>query len=129
MKPEEMRIKIAEACGWRYMGSTCLKETGWKAWIPPVGAKGRVVPKYCVDLNAMHEAEKFLTDEQYSRFDELVYDLARDGGRMTDYIRAVSATASQRAEAFLKTIGKWEPTETKVGEEVIAIPNKIEEPK
>jgi hypothetical protein len=55
------------------------------------------------DLNAMHEAEKILDIGQ--QFDYM--------GRLQKFdpylpFVAVSSTASQRAEAFLKTIGKWE---------------------
>ena len=70
----------------------------------PVNTTDRfiVVPDYLTDLNAMHEAEKALG---------LAYD------RWTRELRAIcerdrrcieSAKASQRAEAFLRTIGKWE---------------------
>ena len=49
---------------------------------------------YCNDLNAMHEAEKVLSNNQW-----------------LDYVAAlnqnVAATASQRAEAFLKKLNLW----------------------
>jgi hypothetical protein len=55
---------------------------------------------YCTDLNAMHEAEESLTDDQLWR-------MARNIERNDEqwYFRA---TARQRAEAFLRTLGKWE---------------------
>jgi hypothetical protein len=57
-------------------------------------------PDYLNDLNAMHEAEKVLNNVQRERYrTELVYSHA--GGD-------VFATSAQRAEAFLRTIGKWE---------------------
>lgn len=61
------------------------------------------VPDYLNDLNAMHEAEKVLTNEQYDIF-------ALRLGPLTSMRRRqyISATATQRAEAFLRTIGKWE---------------------
>lgn len=61
------------------------------------------VPDYLNDLNAMHEAEKTLTDKQYELFTLHLGPLTSQ--RKREYI---SSTASQRAEAFLKTIGKWE---------------------
>ena len=55
---------------------------------------------YCNDLNAMHEAEATLTEDQLWR-------MAREIERNDEqwYFRA---TARQRAEAFLRTLGKWE---------------------
>lgn len=67
------------------------------------------VPDYLNDLNAMHEAEKTLTKEQQRSF-ALILQGRQMGGM--DYLaqdfRAIHATAAQRAEAFLRTIGKWE---------------------
>jgi len=54
---------------------------------------------YCNDLNAMHEAEKVLTADQWYEYDQLMP--LRDPQKM-------HASARQRAEAFLKAIGKWE---------------------
>ena len=54
---------------------------------------------YCYDLNAMHEAEKTLTNEQWDYYCEEL------GGSLR---ACAHATASLRAEAFLRTIGKWE---------------------
>jgi hypothetical protein len=61
---------------------------------------------YCNDLNAMHEAEKTLFP-YYAR----VYanKLARvTGADYSDDTEYFCATARQRAEAFLLTLGKWE---------------------
>jgi hypothetical protein len=58
-------------------------------------------PDYCNDLNAMHEAEKVLTFKDWEFYcDEL-------GG---SFQGCAHATARQRAEAFLRTLGKWEET-------------------
>lgn len=60
---------------------------------------------YCNDLNAMHEAEKIFCN--YSL--KLEY---ADGVAFTcdENLRfnAIHATARQRAEAFLRTLGKWD---------------------
>jgi hypothetical protein len=61
---------------------------------------------YCADLNAMHEAERVLTKAQWQEF---VDDLAEGWGSVSDAWKDVChATARQRAEAFLRTIGEWE---------------------
>jgi hypothetical protein len=60
-------------------------------------------PNYLNDLNAMHEAEKMLKGGMRSKYDaELTLICSRD------YNFIWESTASQRAEAFLRTIDKWE---------------------
>lgn len=59
------------------------------------------VPDYCNDLNAMHEAEKMLNEKQEDIMNSTLWDIM-DGRKYLWH-----STASQRAEAFLKTIGKW----------------------
>lgn len=103
MKPELQRIAIAEACGWNEKPIPSHKEAGW-GYSPKFPAWTFVwhLPDYLNDLNAMHEAEKTLT----SLVDQLTYlnKLSPIQSRWT----LATANASQRAEAFLKTIGKWE---------------------
>lgn len=59
----------------------------------------------------MHEAEKVLTDEQVWVYTAKLRDvLGVGGGKVMGRINEWEwhATAAQRAEAFLRTIGKWE---------------------
>lgn len=57
---------------------------------------------YCGDLNAMHNAESVLnTDELFEQYYLTLYETTQS----TRW--PVSATARQRAEAFLRTLGKW----------------------
>lgn len=104
MTDDKINKAIAEACGW-----TEIQDSGvWhhhKLWgYPPLkpgqgGNSFHYLPDYCNDLNAIHEAEKVLTQKQ-----------------ITDYVIEVMqflhepmlSTARQRAEAFLRTLGKWE---------------------
>jgi hypothetical protein len=85
MTPEAQRIAIAEACGL----------TGWQ--------EARALPNYLNDLNAMHEAEKYLTNEAFEVYIGKLRKMfiARDN--------AHCATAAQRAEAFLRTLNLWTP--------------------
>lgn len=105
MKPELQQIAIAEACGWKWE-RLCTGELHGK----PVGEQGpfREVPDYLNDLNAMHEAEKVLTEEQRIAYSDCTYDIALKAQKETGKWRWISLTAAQRAEAFLRTIGKWE---------------------
>lgn len=98
MKPEQQRVAIAEACGWRiqeHVSPEC-KDEAIMCWIRPNGNdwQPEKLPDYCNSLDAMHEAEKVLNN-----------------GQIVTYIqwlpRGAFSTAAQRAEAFLRTIGKW----------------------
>ncbi len=101
MNEQNQRILIAEALGKTDLLANMakLEEMGYP---DPTHA----LPDYLHDLNAMHEAEKVLTDEQYSKYAWLV--LSGTPEREVECREFFSATAAQRAEAFLRTIGKWE---------------------
>ena len=61
-----------------------------------------MIPDYLNDLNAMHEAENQMGLADLKSYCEMLCDwMEADWGR---------ASASTRAEAFLRTIGKWEET-------------------
>ena len=97
MTNEQINISIAEACGWK-----CDKRG--LGWLSPHGYYAPE-PDYCNDLNAMHEAEKVLNDEQKEIY---FLDLMCLYGKWPKSIQAIQATAKERAETFLKTLGKWE---------------------
>ena len=113
MKPEQQRIAIAEACGWK-------PDKRGLGWLSPHGYYASE-PDYLNDLNAMHEAEETLDasqcaeyarqlmkhhptycvtvlDNRFAPTEEIAYET----------YQLLHATASQRAEAFLRTISKWE---------------------
>ena len=77
-----------------------------------IGGKGPMenpvieIPEYLSDLNAMHDAEKVLQDGQWMDYSNVLIDVVPCSRR-----GMIHATAAQRAEAFLKTIGKWEDKE------------------
>ena len=118
MKEEQQRIAIAEACGWKFQhpspnnGSPEWSEMKCNAilcWVRPGGGSWQLeeLPDYLNDLNAMHEAEKVLFQD-YSKWELFVSHLRSIGFRgdsLCDH--CVFATASQRAEAFLKTLNLW----------------------
>jgi hypothetical protein len=102
MSDEQINIAIAEVCGW-----IIIKACDGSLIGKPKNEQGPMdeIPDYCNDLNAMHEAEKILSDESHADYAcELVKTIRRNG----EWFESVSATAAQRAEAFLKTINKWE---------------------
>lgn len=109
MTDEQINTAIAKACGWINLHSHSLNPTVWVGDEPL--DDGRYlpftqVPDYCTDLNAMHEAEKTIFP-----FYATVYfnKLAKvTGSEMSDDTDYFCATARQRAEAFLRILGKWE---------------------
>ena len=94
MTPEQQRIAIAEAAGW----VADVVDKG--IWYIPNTFVSKQLPDYLNDLNAMHEAEKVLSEDQLNKMVQLLY-------RIPNPYRFWRASASQRAEAFLRTIGKW----------------------
>jgi hypothetical protein len=93
MTNEQINEAIAKACGWR-------KEDG--VWMWTANGIDCTYPElwdWCNDLNAMHEAEKTLTSVQLLDYIAFLFDATYE---------ATVATARQRAEAFLRRIGKWE---------------------
>lgn len=100
MTPEQQQLAIAEACG------RVQRADGF--WFPAgkyYGSAG--IPDYLNDLNAMHDAEKVLTKKQLQTYLDILADAPRESMYQT-WATSVFSTASQRAEAFLRTIGKWE---------------------
>ena len=119
MTDQQINQTIAEACGWKWHDHPdCMaQKDNWtmpEKWI--MQPNGRLVflhwaPDYCNDLNAMHDAEKVLyrgiKHQQYWQagygcFKIILSEISNE---------SFSATARQRAEAFLRTLGKWEATD------------------
>ena len=93
MSPEKQRIAIAEVCGW----SKADAKRGYT-----LSQFTEQVPDYLNDLNAMHEAESVLEANTSKMFGGWL--LATCKGKNAIW----HATARQRAEAFLRVLGKWE---------------------
>lgn len=110
MKPEAINVAIAEACGWTYLQDREIGNIGWQG---PDGVLSDDIPNYYGDLNAMHSAEKVL-EQRYQVVEygiEVVKVIERDEkflvGGDVNWGKLLHATAAQRAEALLRTIGKW----------------------
>lgn len=96
MNPEKQRIAMAEACGWS-------PSDNGRFHLLQNGKSLTKLPDYLNDLNAMHEAEKMLKDKHLLYTNSYLPEVYKS--HFMDDI--VCATASQRVEAFLRTIGKW----------------------
>jgi hypothetical protein len=103
MNTEKQRIAIAEACGW-----TDVK--GTKGVHPKARFKGCgyaddwiALPDYLTDLNAMHEVENTLSVRDKQGYISILRNICTVAGCWPE-----TATAAQRARAFLETLGLWE---------------------
>jgi hypothetical protein len=105
MTNEQINIAIAEACGWtdcEYVKSLGLCKGRNSHLVPQYETGHSIIPNYAGCLNAMHEAEKMLTPEQECKY---LTTLCLEVQTVPSLF---NATARQRAEAFLRTLGKWE---------------------
>lgn len=122
---DEKRIKIAEACGWRYFDDPCTRISWFygptnrmrpKAELmKDAPAPGRQLfiadefsfPNYFEDLNACAEMEK---SAPMGYGDEVRVIVARYAGVAPQHIcdqYVICATAAQRAEAFGRIMHLW----------------------
>ena len=126
MKPEDQRIAIAKSIGWQISkegGATIVYKPNDSQGVGYMGDSPhdpkilKLLPDFCNDLNAMHRAEESLLEQglQDKWLDELVEVVVGENVHWSDYHcfpQVNRATAAQRAEAFLRTLGKWETQTT-----------------
>lgn len=134
MDPDQQKIAIAQACGinirhckgftkthaaarqglsgeWRHF-DTEEKADHWNAsfpsehWRKEIYTLPSLLPDYLNDLNAMHEAEKTLSDLQWDLYGVYLgfYDKRPPAGPGVRV--SIHLSAAQRAEAFLRAIGE-----------------------
>lgn len=123
MTPQEINVAIAECCGWKK-----CERPGYDGFWMPEGyiydksaysllKRDYDLPNYAGDLNAMHKAEKTLTQKEQERYWDELKDVIwlpvlaeyPDANRtsMNEKLTLLFSTALQRAEAFLKVKGLW----------------------
>lgn len=120
MNKENQRIAIAKACGWTNITSDFYGTVPNADELDSQGALENLyqIPDYLNDLNVIHGAEKVLTKSEYSsplgtaafEDDSFAGWLHRIMVRRAEApnFRIYSASAAQRAEAFLRTLNLWE---------------------
>lgn len=126
MNPLDQRFAIAEANGYAWT-EEAKQETScasWQAYAESYGMEfiDDELPDYLNDLNAMHEVERNMTDLQKIQFTDILYN--KVGRELLDWtgcyypgelptidlmviFETLHTSAAQRAEAYLRTIGKW----------------------
>ena len=104
MTPEQQRIKIAEACGWK-RHPLQMNKNFWIHFPSEKQARDDSdLPDYLNDLNAMHDVEidYIIPNGLWDDYVTHLKNLMKDGKRFWG-----QATAGQRAEAFLRTLNLW----------------------
>lgn len=113
MTKEQINIAIAESLGWSIFHRNDKGEI--KSWKHPDGSIWQepwVPLRFTEDLNAMHEAWCSLTLWQHQAFRHelqavIAYAQEDEEPHKGPCHSVCNATALQRAEAYLRTIGKW----------------------
>jgi len=127
MTKEKQRIVIAEFCGAKHVQFLGKKAWTFESYPNPENLLCPMehgeclidVPNYPNDLNAMHKAEKLVINDSsnghclfgsYLKNLEIIVlrdrDIDPDPSEWNAFI--AFATAAQRSEAFVKTLGLWE---------------------
>ena len=103
MTDKQINAAIAEACGWTEIRDSIVGKA-------PGETCNRVMflPIYCSNLNAMAAAEAVLKVADTHEYTNLLHDIACKNQEQTGKWLPYSIPARQRAEAFLRTLGKWE---------------------
>lgn len=105
MTEQEQRIAIAEWRGWKdCFLSPGIGVTGNRPSPMDVYARA-LIPDFLHDLNAIQDAAWTLPKDKRNDYMDYLHDIASMPGDYGWY--EANASPSQRAEALLKTIGKW----------------------
>jgi hypothetical protein len=104
MTEEKQRIAIAEECGYVLKHCKYHKTTSWHTE-GGFCMEEHSLPDYLNDLNGWQPIERNLSQNDREAYQVILIDLS------SCPFEAIHATAAMRAEAFLKTIGKWEDSE------------------
>lgn len=114
MTKEQINIAIAESQGWSVFHRNDKGEI--KSWKHPDGSIWQepwVPLRFTEDLNAMHEVEGQIAANLEDLYEFWLRDLTKTSALairrsfIGECFDLAHATAAQRAEAYLRTIGKW----------------------
>lgn len=111
MSPEKQRIAVAETQGWTNVHRS--QKTSVSLFDKLIGqhpSESIHVPDYLSDLNAMWEVEGTLNAGLRVDFEAELMRILDVSSliEVGEGFMLAHATAAQRAEAFLRTAGKWE---------------------
>lgn len=109
MTNEDKNIKICEWLGWKRVAPMAGVQWGASATKDKLWMFAHQLPNHFTDLNAMHEAEKYLQPDKIESYTEYLVPDKMDWIKYPKnaWWKLFHATASQRAEAFGKTLNLW----------------------
>lgn len=122
MDEQAQRIAIAESLGWIecelyrpppevHIDDPCFTPRSFLRGFKPGVTLWQPIPDYLNSLDAMFEVEKTLDEGQQDTFLITLKRVVEPG--LDDFqkeFNAIHATAKQRAEAYLRAIGRWQET-------------------
>lgn len=120
MTPKAQNIAIAKACGKHLFVVVTPTEADEEFKCGKCGTPQRIhdqheVLDYTKSLDAMHEAEKILTPEQYAAYINMLdecsaeLNLSEMASSQPEFLFWIlHSPADRRAEAFLRTLNLWE---------------------
>ena len=97
LSPERYALLCEATLTWKDVAAACTY----------YGQRWGIPLHFLSDLNAIHEVEKKLTGAQFLVYAVELNKATKCFHHITPAVMAC-ATAAQRAEAYLRTIGKWE---------------------
>ncbi len=116
MSPQQINLTISEALGWKGPDHPDVKakvkgwiSEGWRSWaINPSGELVSVhgVKNYYASLDACAEMEAGLTNYQIGEYQEWIKKIVPNN-HVGGHFSIIHATAPQRTEAYLRTLGLW----------------------
>jgi hypothetical protein len=107
MTDKQINKAIAVLRGWRFVEDNPDYEPYWEdPKSNMLSAHLDWFPNYAGCLNAMHEVEKTFNPIKAAEYARMLTSTAWQSEQ--PIFAPMTATARQRAEAFLRTLGKWE---------------------
>ena len=107
MNDTEINIAIAEACDW-HVSYDPPHYQGLHPKIHQPDDDPAELPSYTTDLNAMHEAVKNLSELKRATYLASLYnEVVGPESGLLEWILIESATAAQKAKAFVKAVEAW----------------------
>ena len=123
MTDEQINIAIAESLGWTNCRLVIKGAGGGTRYptahgMPPNRKYESSCPNYTSDLNACHEFESeiiYSNDRLPKKYTQQIKSaICREAGvkkAQMDFDLCITATARQRCEAYLRTLGRWKDTD------------------
>lgn len=106
MTPLEQRLRLAE----KYIGKWTEEQLLDDEYFALINGRWATIPRFCTDLNAVHEVEKLLTMGELVKYMKFLNRMELLANNYVYVQQVICATASQRCEALCRV---WFPNNWK----------------